>query len=238
MAVSLNPDQAVQAGAFVPNIGVMTIVKAVVGRDDYEFPKNSGTMIERTAVLFTVKDSTGDTFEKPLALSIGKPETFWASSDGKKIESDPNREGGISKGCNFYKWLTSAIDAGFPQNKVGDDVTVFEGLSYEAMAIPTSGSGEINGVKGIKSLEGSTSSSNGSSDNSEAPADTADFDTLITTIETIMNGADSYAKLELAVEVGKKLDNSAMGSRIMTADFAKFAKTSGYDFSGEQVVKA
>lgn len=237
MAVNMNPDKAVQ-NSFVPNVGVLEITKARVVIDKYNLKDADKTEIKSTVVAFTIKDASGDTFEQPLNLSLGNPSTFWPSEDGTKIEADPNREGGISKGCNFYKWLTSAIDAGFPQDKVGDDVTVFEGLVYEAMAVISGGGKEINGVKGIKSLEGSTSSSNGSSDSSEAPADTADFDTLITTIETIMNGADSYAKLELAVEVGKKLDNSAMGSRIMTADFAKFAKTSGYDFSGEQVVKA
>jgi len=240
MAVSLNPEHAVQAGAFVPNVGVMTIIKARVGRDDYEWPKDSGTMIERTAVLFTLKDSENDTYEQPLALSIGKPETFWASSDETKIESDPSREGGISKGCNFYKWLTSAIDAGFPQNKVGDDVTVFEGLKYEAMAIPTSGKGETNGVKTIVSLDGgSDSAKDKGSKGSDTPvADTDDFDSLLVTVGTIMNGSDSFNKLALAVEVGKKLDNSSLGSKVMTADFAAFAKTNGYDFSGDEVVKA
>lgn len=237
MAVNMNPDKAVQ-NSFVPNVGVLEITKARVLVDKYNLKDADKTEVKSTVVSFTIKDASGDTFESPLNLSLGNPATFWPSEDGLRIEADANREGGISKGCNFYKWLTSAIDAGFPQDKVGDDVTVFEGLVYEAMAVISGGGKEINGVKGIKSLDGSKGSSDSSNGSSEAPADTADFDTLLTTISTLMNGHDNFNKLELAVEVGKKLDNSSMGSRIMTADFAEFAKANGYDFSGEQVVKA
>jgi hypothetical protein len=147
MGVSLKPSEAV-AGGVVPQDVFLTVKEARF--NIFAYMKKDGTPAlgrdgqpARTVAmrLKTVSDE-GTEFEQE--YSIGDPKEFAPSEDNEN--ASPNDEGkylvsigqrtAISNSCNFFLYTSNLVNAGFPENKLGDDISVLEGLEAFHIAIP------------------------------------------------------------------------------------------------------
>ncbi len=138
MGLSLKPSEMVEGGA-VPVDQNLTIKEARFNLFDYT--KKDGTVVATTVAvrLKTVNDD-GQEFEQQ--YSVGDPAKFSPSTNGK----DPAKEGkfiisigdavGLSKSSNFYILQNNLVNAGFPENKLGDDISVLEGLYAYWIGVP------------------------------------------------------------------------------------------------------
>jgi hypothetical protein len=66
---------------------------------------------------------------------MGSAQDWAPSTDGKKLVAVGSATG-IRANCNGAIFLKSLIDSGFPEDKVGDDVSVFEGMQAHVIRIP------------------------------------------------------------------------------------------------------
>ncbi len=67
--------------------------------------------------------------------SVGNADDWTPSKDGKKIIAT-GKATKLSKSSNFYLLLNSLVEAKFPDDKMGDDVSVYEGMKCNMVRIP------------------------------------------------------------------------------------------------------
>lgn len=108
---SLLPENAVGGGA-VPD-GDYIIKEIVAQMFDY-----GGKADEVPAITVLYASDDGNTVEQ--SYSAGKGAKLAEPADGKRFEI-------IGKNSNAWAWIGAIIGAGFPKDRVDDDVTVFKG---------------------------------------------------------------------------------------------------------------
>ena len=59
--------------------------------------------------------------------SAGDPSKFAPSPDGKALTSLTGSATGLNASTNALAFLTSLVNAGFPEDKIGNDVSIFDG---------------------------------------------------------------------------------------------------------------
>lgn len=114
---SLNPENMTGGGAVAD--GEYTLAKLVVASFNY-----GGSGPESPACMVTYRNDSGQ--EQEQAYTAGAQAEM--GRDGKSFVS-------IAKSSNFAMWVASMIKAGFPQDKLGDDVTVFQGAKVHVSAV-------------------------------------------------------------------------------------------------------
>ena len=123
--LSLKPSEMSTGG------GLWGDVDAVVTSVKFELSTFDGKVPQGVTVLaLEVIDDTGEAHDQ--MLSCGKGVT--PSADGKGLE-----EGGkFNNGSNAGLFLTSLVNAGFPEPKIGDDITILVGgkFHFERTAAP------------------------------------------------------------------------------------------------------
>lgn len=67
--------------------------------------------------------------------SVGNAEDWAPSKDGSKI-IPIGKAAKLSKSSNFFQLIKSLKDAGFPEEKIEDDVTVYEGMKCLMVRVP------------------------------------------------------------------------------------------------------
>jgi hypothetical protein len=67
--------------------------------------------------------------------SAGKSKDWVPSADGRRLEPIGNAKG-INVSSNAGILLTSIVNAGFPEDKIGDDISVFEGMVAHFIRVP------------------------------------------------------------------------------------------------------
>jgi hypothetical protein len=138
MGLSLKPSEMVEGGV-VPVDQNLTIKEARFTLFDYT--KKDGTVVA-TTVAVRIKTTNDDGQEFEQQYSVGDPAKFSPSTDGK----NPAKEGkfiiaigaqeALSKSSNFYILQNNLVNAGFPENKLGDDISVLEGLYAYWIGVP------------------------------------------------------------------------------------------------------
>ena len=113
---SLNPANMTGGGAVAD--GEYTLAKLVVASFNY-----GGQAAATPACLITYKDAAGQEQEQAYTAGAGAE----MGQDGKSFVS-------MAKSSNFAMWVASIVEAGFPVDKLGDDVTVFQGYRVKVAA--------------------------------------------------------------------------------------------------------
>ena len=117
--VSLRPSDAVEGGA-VPVDKNLVIIGSRFSLWDY-----MGKAKNTTAAKIDFKDDDGTEYTQ--YYSVGDPERFAPSEDGKTLVA-VGTAAALSKSSNFVLFMTALVNAGFPENKVGEDISSLEGL--------------------------------------------------------------------------------------------------------------
>lgn len=132
VGLSLKPEDAVVSG-FLDNTDVR-ILSARVKMWDY----NGSIPAPIVALEVQFQKLDDGSTPKPQYYSAGDPKNFVPSADFRKfvpINPDPTKRG-LPEGCNALLFLASLINAGFPANKVTDDVAVFDGTDIHVVSVP------------------------------------------------------------------------------------------------------
>ena len=87
----------------------------------------------QTPALKVVMDHEGEEVEQ--FFSAGKADDWAPSKDGTKLIPVGNATG-INRKSNLAILINSLVDAGFPEDKIEDDVSVFEGLKCHMVRKP------------------------------------------------------------------------------------------------------
>ncbi len=129
--VSLRPSEAVEGGA-VPVDRNLTWKKCLFNLFDYT--KKDGTVVATTTALrVTLVDDDG--LEMEQQYSAGDPERFQPSEDGLTLVPVGSATA-LSRSSNLYQLLNALVNAGFPENKITGDCSVFEGLYAFHIGMP------------------------------------------------------------------------------------------------------
>ncbi len=131
MGVSIKPSQFVEGGA-VP------VDRNLLWKEcrfaNFDYTKKDGTVIASTiSAKITYQDDDGTEYVQH--YSAGDPARFQPSKDGKTLEALTASEN-LSKSSNYYILMNALINAGFPENKLGEDISVLDGLYTHNIGIP------------------------------------------------------------------------------------------------------
>src|SRR3972149_11360171 len=129
MGVSLRPSDAVEGG-LVPVDRNLLWKKGRFNLFDYTTREGK---VVATTVAYRLESVDDDGGEYTQQYSVGDPDRFTIENDGKTLGPEGVT---ISKSCNFHILMNSAVNAGFPENKIGDDVSVLDGLYAHHIGIP------------------------------------------------------------------------------------------------------
>jgi hypothetical protein len=117
-AISLRPSDA-QAGGFLDDADVtFAELRFVVW--DY-----MGKAAPAVALRVSMEEADGTRHEQ--YYSAGDPAKYQPSMDGKTIEPLAGATG-LNQNTNVIAFITSIVNAGFPEDKLGEDVSIFDGM--------------------------------------------------------------------------------------------------------------
>ena len=125
--VSIRPSEMVEGGA-VPVDQNLTVKEARFVLFDYQ-----GKAPKTTAVRLTLVSDKG--MENEQHDSASDPARFIPSEDGKSI-IPVGTAVAINKSSNFHVLMDALVNAGFPENKLGSDISVLDGLYAYWIGIP------------------------------------------------------------------------------------------------------
>jgi hypothetical protein len=131
MAVSIRPSEFVEGGA-VP------VDRNLLWKEcrfaNFDYTKKDGTIVASTiSAKIVYQDDEGTEYIQH--YSAGDPARFAPSADGKTLEA-LTESANLSKSSNYYILMNALINAGFPENKLGDDISVLDGLYTHNIGIP------------------------------------------------------------------------------------------------------
>jgi hypothetical protein len=133
MGVSLKPSDAVQGGGLIDDVDV-TIKSCRFKAWDY-----NGALPQPVlglSVDFDYLDVTsGQSAEANQVYSAGDMKHFVPSQDGRMAVAVGGKTG-LNENTNAMLFLVSLVNCGFPENKIGDDVSVFEGTHCHVTQVP------------------------------------------------------------------------------------------------------
>ena len=131
MGVSIRPSQFVEGGAVPVD---RNLLWKECRFSNFDYTKKDGTVVASTvSAKIVYQDDDGTEYTQH--YSAGDPARFQPSKDGKTLEALTPSEY-LSKSSNYYILMNALINAGFPENKLGDDVSVLDGLYTHNIGIP------------------------------------------------------------------------------------------------------
>lgn len=134
-AASLNPEDFTEGGGLIDDVDV-TITEARFEMFDYQ-----GAAKEPAPSLKLSMDIDGDEMDQN--YSMGNSKDWMPSDDGKQLLA-VGRATQIRMSSNGGILLKSLLDAGFPADKLGDDISILDGLQAHMIRVPAP---ERKGVK-------------------------------------------------------------------------------------------
>lgn len=126
--VSLKPSDATQGGAIIES-GDVTIESVRTALWDYQ----GKIPVPQPALAVTI--DAGEQGKFTQMYSAGKAEQFVPSDDMRRFIPVGGAPG-INQNTNAMMFLVSLVNAGFPEDKIGDDVAVFDGTRCHMHTVP------------------------------------------------------------------------------------------------------
>jgi hypothetical protein len=100
----------------------------------FDYKTKAGDVVATTCALrINYVDDDGQEFEQQ--YSVSDPERFIPSQDGKTLVAVGSAEV-LSKSSNFYVLMNALVNAGFPENRLEDDVSTLDGLITYNIGMP------------------------------------------------------------------------------------------------------
>lgn len=126
-AVSLNPEDFTEGGGLIDDIDVI-LKENVFDMFDY-----NGTVQPGVPSLKITMDHEGDNVIQ--YYSMGSANDWLPSEDGKQLIAVGKAQN-IRLSSNGGIFLKSLIDAGFPADKLSDDISILDGLQAHVIRVP------------------------------------------------------------------------------------------------------
>lgn len=127
-AISLNPENFVEGGGLLDDLDV-TFKECIFDMFDY-----NGKVVPGVPSLKIVME-TEDEDEATQYYSVGSADDWIPSDDGSQLMAI-GRASNLRMTTNGGIFLKSLIDAGFPADKLGDDITVLNDLQAHVIRVP------------------------------------------------------------------------------------------------------
>src|SRR3990167_6088446 len=124
----LKPSEFVEGGGVVSDVDVGLKEVAFVLWD-----YNGRAPVRNPAIMAKMVEDEGT--EHVQYWSAGQSKDWMPSEDGKKLVAVGSGSG-LNSGSNAGILLTSIVNAGFPEDKIGDDITVFQGMRCHVIRVP------------------------------------------------------------------------------------------------------
>lgn len=119
--------------SFVEGTGLISDVDAVFTDVGFVTWDYRGKSPESPALRAVLRVEGEDPVEQ--YWSAGSLKEFLPSDDGKML-LPVGSQTGLNKSCNVVQLIMSLIDAGFPEDKIQDDISVLEGLQAHVVRVP------------------------------------------------------------------------------------------------------
>jgi hypothetical protein len=127
--VSLNPAAFVAGGGLLDNADVI-IKSARFAPWDYNGTIQTPVLAAKITYINKEDQTETDQF-----YSAGDMKNFVPSEDGRQA-IPVGTVAGLNESTNFYAWLTSLVNAKFPADLIGNDLSVFDGLECHVTRVP------------------------------------------------------------------------------------------------------
>jgi len=131
MGVSIRPSEFVEGGAVPVD---RNLLWKECRFNLFDYTTKSGEVVA-TTVAARIKFVDDEGAEYAQQYSAGDPNRFAPSADGKTLEALTSSEN-LSKSSNYYVLMNALINAGFPENKLGEDISTLDGLYTHNIGIP------------------------------------------------------------------------------------------------------
>jgi len=131
MRVSIRPSEFVEGGAVPVD---RNLLWKECRFNLFDYTKKDGTVVA-TTVAAKIKFVDDDGAEYEQQYSAGDPNRFAPSADGKTLEA-LTESVNLSRSSNYYILMNALINAGFPENKLGEDISVLDGLYTHNIGLP------------------------------------------------------------------------------------------------------
>ena len=125
--VSIRPSTMVEGGAIPVNQN-LTLKEARFNLFDYQ-----GKAPVTTACRLVLVSDSDEEYEQQ--YSVGNPDRFQPSEDGKTLVA-VGEAVALNKSCNFAVLMDALVNAGFPENKLGADISALDGLYAYWIGVP------------------------------------------------------------------------------------------------------
>lgn len=133
--VSIRPSDMVEGGAPVDRNMLIRDPKFIIfqytKKDGTPATKQDGTPATTIAAHMVLVEDDGTEHEQN--YSVGDPNRYEIQDGGKSLGPDGVT---ISKSCNFSIFMNGTVNAGFPENRLGEDITVLDGLYAFWIGVP------------------------------------------------------------------------------------------------------
>jgi len=247
MGVSIRPSEFVEGGA-VP------VERNLLWKECrfnlFNYTKKDGTVVATTiAAKIKFVDDEGTEYEQQ--YSAGDPNRFAPSADGKTLEA-LTESANLSKSSNYYILMNALIYAGFPENRLGDDISVLDGLYTHNIGIPepkrsglvreaAEGARErvISVPDSIIKLpwenKGKAAPAKGKATTAPTEEDTGDAEAdALTMITEMLADADMVTRQQVATKAirGK---NQPVAKLVFGQKFADVLTGAGFSLDGEEI---
>lgn len=253
---SIRPSEMVEGGA-VPVDQNLTVKQARFALYDY-----NGKAPQTCAALLALVNDDGQEFIQ--AYSVADPSRFIPSEDGKTLIARGEAQD-LNKSSNFFILMTEFVNAGFPENRLGEDISVLDGYygfwtgkpepKRAGLNRPAPADGSVAREKVLsvpsktlhlpweKKLAGKAPATKSTVPASVAKAQAADVDTVALAIDfvkkTIKDG-ETMTRQALASRVFKDLAKDPNKNDVAGAIFKLTPEdyiTAGYTLDGDNVTR-
>ena len=100
----------------------------------FDYTRKTGEVVATTcAARITFQDDDGNEYVQHYSAS--DPERFMPSADGKTLEA-VGPAVALSQSSNFYILLNALVSAGFPEDKLEEDISTLDGLYAHHIGVP------------------------------------------------------------------------------------------------------
>lgn len=206
-----------------------------------------GKLPVKTLAMRCTASLVGSEDETVQHYSIGDPSAFGPSADGKGVVALGGRSQ-LSNSSNFFIWLENFINAGFPEGKYDNDISVFNGSVVHIDHIPAPNRGAMKSnlvaategqqrertipvVTAVLSLPGESKKPAAKTAAKAAPAKAAasvaaepasDDSILVTHLGQVLNGEASMSRTQVRVAVFKSMTAAKIDTKLRDAALRAF----------------